>query len=60
MKIIITQNKNKKWFWRLVANNGKTLAHSESYARRKDCRRTAYLVADSKPIEVVEEDLCTR
>ena len=41
MKIEMLKNKKSKWFWRIKANNGKILAHSESYNSKQACRKTA-------------------
>jgi len=33
--------KKAKWYWRLVARNGKILAHSEQYCSKASARKTA-------------------
>lgn len=43
----------REWWFTIVAANGRTLAHSEGYARRVDCLAAAQLVANT-PI-VVED-----
>lgn len=41
----VQKNPNGKWFWRLVANTGRTIAISaESYATRKECRQMIDLI----------------
>ena len=38
------------WFWRFIASNGKELARSsETYKRRRDCHRCAYVVLGCFP-----------
>jgi len=44
MWIEILKNKNGKWFWRIKADNGKILAHSEAYASKRNCQKTAEMV----------------
>jgi len=46
MKIEIVKTKAKKpsYFWRIVARNGKTLAHSEVYNSKQGCEKTAVKV----------------
>lgn len=44
MKIETLKNKNGKWFWRLVASNGKVLAHSESYSSKRKANQTVAAV----------------
>ena len=40
MKFEIEQGRNKKWFWRLKAANGKILAHSEIYSSKAKALQT--------------------
>jgi hypothetical protein len=48
MRFQVKRAKGKqRFYWRLVASNGKVLASSETYARRKDCLHA---------IEVVQHD----
>jgi len=54
MKILIKKNKNGKYFWVLVAGNGRTLATSESYSSKQACQDTVARVAkyaDLLPVE---------
>ena len=45
MKIIILKSKrNKQWYFRIVASNGKKVAHSEGYRNKSDCVKTANLL----------------
>lgn len=53
-KIEITVSTNRCWFWRLVAHNGETLASSEMYSRKAECKRTAKAVAKQLKVAVVE------
>jgi hypothetical protein len=41
MRFEIAKSKSKKepFYWRLVANNGQTLATSEMYTRKASCRK---------------------
>lgn len=42
-----------RWYWRLVdTSNGKTLAHSEIYARRIDAMATAHQLAEALEVSV--------
>lgn len=45
MNIDIQQNTNGAFFWRLIAENGEILAHSESYASKRNCLKTIKSVA---------------
>ena len=38
-KIASSKSKNEPFYWRLVANNGQTLATSEMYTRKASCRK---------------------
>jgi len=42
MKIEIVRSK-KGWFFRIMASNGRTLCHSEQYARKWGCIKSAKL-----------------
>lgn len=42
-----------KWSWRLVANNGEILAHSEVYTRKWSTLKTAKVVAKSLKVPLV-------
>jgi len=35
-----------RWYFRVVARNGETIAQSEGYSRRMDCMATAELLRD--------------
>ncbi len=41
MKKVELLKKRNKWYWRLVANNGKVLAHSEQYSSKPKAEKTA-------------------
>ena len=45
MKIIIDIAAKNQWYFRVVGKNGKTLAHSESYTRKRNAREAAELIA---------------
>ena len=45
LKVVMKKGK-KYWYWKLVAKNGETLAHSESYSSKPKCFKTAKMVAD--------------
>lgn len=36
------------WFWRIIAENGQTLAHSEMYTRKASAVHAAKLVRECK------------
>ncbi|WP_435008017.1 YegP family protein [Tundrisphaera lichenicola] len=44
MKFEIEKTANGEWYFRIVAKNGKTLCHSESYKRKRNARETANLL----------------
>jgi uncharacterized protein YegP (UPF0339 family) len=46
MKIQIrrTRNRRQPWFWRIVAANGKVMAHSETYSSKRKARAAAWKV----------------
>jgi uncharacterized protein YegP (UPF0339 family) len=44
MKLQLRKNINGAWFWRLVASNGKILAHSEIYSSRAKAKKTMWRV----------------
>jgi len=33
--------KNSKWYWKMIAENGKVLAHSEQYSSKRKALQTA-------------------
>lgn len=45
-KVVVTENKNRQWFWHLF-RNGKILAHSEAYANLRNCQKTAMHLTES-------------
>jgi uncharacterized protein YegP (UPF0339 family) len=47
------KNVNGCWFWRMLAHNGETLAHSEGYVSREACEQTVHPVADQLGIPCV-------
>ena len=59
MYLQMFQDKRKKWRFRLVANNGQTLASSEAYSSKTKCRNTVLAVqryAKDKTLQVVGND----
>jgi len=59
MYLQMFQDKKKKWRFRLVANNGQTLASSEAYSSKTKCRNTVLSIqsyAKSKTLQVVGSD----
>ena len=40
MQIYIDKGRSGKWYWKLKAENGKTLAHSESYSSKAKAWKT--------------------
>ena len=53
-KIILSQSKTKCWYWEAIAINGETLCHSESYASKSMCLKTAKAVAAQLNVELVK------
>lgn len=54
MKIELDKSTQGKWFFRIKAANGKVLAHSEEYARKRNAAHGAQLIADETGLEIVE------
>ena len=50
-KIQVVKGK-KQWFWRIVARNGKTLAHSETYSSKGKAVQTAKRFSLNTKIEL--------
>ena len=48
MKIVVEKNRRGKWYWKIIASNGKILAHSEEYSRKQACIDTVFLVVAAK------------
>lgn len=46
MKIIIDSTATNEWYFRIVGKNGKTLAHSEPYTRKRNAREAAELITN--------------
>lgn len=44
MKIQFFKNKNKQWYFRIVARNGKIVAQSEGYKTKQGCLKTIDLL----------------
>ena len=40
MKIVILKLR-RQWYWKLIASNGRILAHSETYSRKSKAVKTA-------------------
>jgi len=56
MKYKVYKDSSKKWRWRLVAANGRTLADSgEGYRNKQDCLSAIERVKGSKNSPVEEE-----
>ena len=48
MKVVILKSpKSKKWYWKIRARNGKTLATSETYSSKAMATKTWKKVADA-------------
>ena len=54
MRVVVTAGPGGVWYWRLVARNGETLAHSESYSRRGSARRSARKIAVALAAELID------
>ena len=46
MKIEVIQSAKGRYYWRIVARNGRTLAHSEQYNTKRAAVAAATLVRD--------------
>lgn len=44
MRFTILRSTNDQWFFRVVARNGATLAHSETYWNKADARSAAQII----------------
>ena len=44
-KVEMVRKYGKRWFWRLKSNNGKTLAHSETYTNKSGASKIATKLA---------------
>jgi uncharacterized protein YegP (UPF0339 family) len=53
LQIVIEKGRSGKWFWKLKARNGETLAHSEVYSSRAKAFKTAEMVAGPDKISVI-------
>ena len=47
MKVIVTKKKFNRWYLRIVAGNGETLTHSETYYGRSNAVRAGKNLVDS-------------
>lgn len=58
MKLQLRRNLKCLWFWRIKADNGKILAHSEMYSSKTKARKTMMRVLDqfSRLNVTVEEE----
>lgn len=45
MYIVLDQNVNGCWFWKMCSDNGQILSISESYSSKTKCMKTAKSVA---------------
>lgn len=50
--ILVEQNCNWCWFWKVKAGNGEILAHSEGYASSQACMETAAAIAKQLNVRV--------
>lgn len=48
MKIVVQKNKRRRWFWKVVAANGRILAVSEDYTRKGSCYDTVHRLGVAK------------
>lgn len=55
MKIKLVRNKDKQWYFKIVASNGKTLCHSETYSKKSSALRAIILIKNSALLAPVEE-----
>lgn len=51
----------KRWYWRIIASNGKVLCHSEQYESLRACRRAVAIIkeqcSDMGVVEVANGDM---
>lgn len=57
MKIEVFKGRSKKYYWRLVAENGKTIAASETYSSKAKALQTisslkSFFIQDQVPVFV--------
>lgn len=62
MRIEIAQAKNKQFFWRIVSDNNKTMATSETYTRHASARKAVsdflhHVFYGEVPIKDLTEDV---
>jgi len=46
MKFEIRNSRNGQFYFRIVAANGKKLAHSEQYTTKQSCRKAISIIID--------------
>jgi uncharacterized protein YegP (UPF0339 family) len=54
MKIELRESSKGNWRWYLIARNGRILAHSEVYASKQMCGKTANNVYDGTVVRITE------
>lgn len=54
MRIQVFQNDDEQWYFRLVADNGETVAQSEGYLDKQDALDTIDLITDEASDASVE------
>lgn len=52
MRIEVTKNPDKQYYWKLVSDNNRVLAHSESYVKRSSAIKTATMVAEQGAMDL--------
>lgn len=50
MKIVVLKKRNQ-WYWKLVARNGRILAHSETYSSKAKAVKTAIKIFTANEAE---------
>ncbi len=55
MRFPIKPSSNGQWYFRVVASNNKTLAHSETYWNKSDAGRPAQSIIDEAGTGTIEE-----
>ncbi|MFT7835167.1 YegP family protein [Saccharothrix sp. BKS2] len=51
----ILRSTSNQWFFRIVASNGATLAHSETYVNKSDARSAAQTIINQAGGSRIEE-----
>jgi uncharacterized protein YegP (UPF0339 family) len=56
MRADVFRGEDGQWYFRIVAENGEPVAHSEGYKNQKDARDTAFAISAARFVIRVESD----